>query len=73
MANLSEGNKTFIVVISKGLKMPTLDFKGKQYIYSHHHSVPFRELLIDAEKSLPDNVPSQAKPSQAKPSQAKLR
>ena len=33
--------------------MPTLDFKGKQYIYSHHHSVPFRELQVDAEKSLP--------------------
>lgn len=32
--------------------MPTLDFKGKQYIYSHHHSVPFRELEIDKKKSL---------------------
>jgi adenine-specific DNA-methyltransferase len=33
--------------------MPTLEFKGKQYIYSHHHSVPFRELLVDSKKSLP--------------------
>jgi adenine-specific DNA-methyltransferase len=33
--------------------MPTLDFKGKQFIYSHHHSVPFRELAIENEKSLP--------------------
>jgi len=33
--------------------MPTLDFKGKQFIYSHHHSVPFRELVVDDEKSLP--------------------
>jgi adenine-specific DNA-methyltransferase len=33
--------------------MPTLEFKGKQFIYSHHLSVPFRELRIDAEKSLP--------------------
>jgi len=33
--------------------MPTLDFKGKQYVYSHHLSVPFRELKIDTEKSLP--------------------
>lgn len=33
--------------------MPTLDFKGKQYIYSHHHSVPFRELLVNEKKSLP--------------------
>lgn len=32
--------------------MPTLEFKGKQYIYSHHHSVPFRELLVD-KKSMP--------------------
>jgi adenine-specific DNA-methyltransferase len=33
--------------------MPTLDFKGKQFVYSHHHSVPFRELEVDEEKSLP--------------------
>lgn len=33
--------------------MPTLDFKGKQFVYSHHLSVPFRELQVDAKKSLP--------------------
>jgi adenine-specific DNA-methyltransferase len=33
--------------------MPTLDFKGKQFVYSHHHSVPFRELEVDSAKSLP--------------------
>lgn len=33
--------------------MPTLEFKGKQFVYSHHLSVPFRELRVDAEKSLP--------------------
>jgi adenine-specific DNA-methyltransferase len=33
--------------------MPTLEFKGKQFVYSHHLSVPFRELKVDAEKSLP--------------------
>mgnify|MGYP003111674679 CR=1 FL=1 len=33
--------------------MPTLNFKGKPFVYSHHLSVPFRELKIDAEKSLP--------------------
>lgn len=33
--------------------MPTLEFKGKQFIYSHHLSVPFRELQVDAAKSLP--------------------
>ena len=33
--------------------MPTLDFKGKPFVYSHHLSVPFRELKIDAARSLP--------------------
>lgn len=33
--------------------MPTLEFKGKPFVYSHHLSVPFRELVIDAKKSLP--------------------
>ena len=33
--------------------MPTLDFKGKNYVYSHHLSVPFRDLKIDAKKSKP--------------------
>ncbi len=33
--------------------MPTLEFKGKQFVYSHHLSVPFRELKVDGGKSLP--------------------
>lgn len=33
--------------------MPSLEFKGKQFVYSHHLSVPFRELIVDAKKSLP--------------------
>lgn len=33
--------------------MPTLEFKGKQFVYSHHLSVPFRELEIEADNSLP--------------------
>lgn len=33
--------------------MPTLEFKGKQFVYSHHLSVPFRELRVDVAKSLP--------------------
>ncbi|MGO8837556.1 MAG: site-specific DNA-methyltransferase [Limisphaerales bacterium] len=33
--------------------MPTLEFKGKSFVYAHHLSVPFRELLIDAKKSWP--------------------
>ena len=32
--------------------MPTLEFKGKPFVYSHHLSVPFRELRIDGDKSL---------------------
>ena len=32
--------------------MPTLDFKGKQFIYGHHLTVPIRTLEIDANKSL---------------------
>ncbi len=36
----------------RGKTVPTLDFKGKPFVYSHHLSVPFRELTIDAGKSL---------------------
>ena len=31
--------------------MPTLDFKGKQHVYAHHLTVPYRPLVKDAEKS----------------------
>ncbi len=34
--------------------MPTLDFKGKQFVWSHHLSVPFRELRVVGELSLPE-------------------
>ena len=33
--------------------MPTLDFKGKQFVYAHHLTVPFRQLDIAAKKSMP--------------------
>ena len=33
--------------------MPTLEFKGKPFVYSHHLSVPFRELVVDPKKSYP--------------------
>lgn len=33
--------------------MPTLEFKGKQFVYSHHLGVPFRELRVEPDKSLP--------------------
>ena len=32
--------------------MPTLDFKGKQHIYAHHLTVPYRPLVPDADRSL---------------------
>lgn len=40
--------------------MPTLDFKGKSLVYSHHLTVPSRTLETDAKKSLPlkGNKPS---------------
>ncbi|TGN39791.1 site-specific DNA-methyltransferase [Marinobacter confluentis] len=33
--------------------MPTLEFKGKQFVYSHHLGVPFRELKVISDKSFP--------------------
>jgi adenine-specific DNA-methyltransferase len=33
--------------------MPTLEFKGKQFVYAHHLSVPFRQLEVDKSKSFP--------------------
>ena len=32
--------------------MPTLEFKGKNHIYAHHLTVPYRPLLLDRERSL---------------------
>ncbi len=32
--------------------MPTLDFKGKQHIYAHHLTIPYRPLIPDAARSL---------------------
>ena len=32
--------------------MPTLDFKGKQHIYAHHLTVPYRPLVPDSARSL---------------------
>ena len=40
--------------------MPTLDFKGKSLVYSHHLTIPSRTLEPDAKKSLP---PKGSKPS----------
>ena len=32
--------------------MPSLEFKGKQHIYAHHLTVPYRPLVVDPAKSL---------------------
>ena len=32
--------------------MPTLDFKGKNHIYAHHLTVPYRPLEVDASRSV---------------------
>lgn len=37
--------------------MPTLDFKGKQFIYGHHLTVPIRTLVPDGDKSLHTDYP----------------
>jgi adenine-specific DNA-methyltransferase len=31
--------------------MPTLEFKGKPFVYAHHLAVPYRTLEVDAAKS----------------------
>lgn len=33
--------------------MPTLDFKGKQFVCAHHLTVSFTQLNVDAKKSIP--------------------
>ena len=32
--------------------MPSLEFKGKQHIYAHHLTVPYRPLVPDPNRSL---------------------
>lgn len=32
--------------------MPGLHFKGKEFVYNHHLSVPYRPLVPDADKSV---------------------
>ena len=36
--------------------MPTLEFKGKQHVYAHHLTVPYRPLVPDFDKSHGDNA-----------------
>ena len=37
--------------------MPTLNFKGKSAVYSHHLGAPYRSLEIDAKRSMPWKAP----------------
>ena|ERR1700687_2977079 len=32
--------------------MPELQFKGKEFVYNHHLTVPYRPLVMDASKSI---------------------
>lgn len=34
--------------------MPELQFRGKEFVYNHHLTVPFRPLKMHADKSVPD-------------------
>ena len=34
--------------------MPSLEFKGKQHVYAHHLTVPYRALTPDPDKSAGD-------------------
>ena len=36
----------------KKITMSELSFKGKEFVYNHHLSVPFRPLVMDAEKGI---------------------
>ena len=49
LVHLDGRHFAFVLIL---LIMPTLDFKGKQHIYAHHLTVPYRPLVPDAEKSL---------------------
>ena len=31
--------------------MPEIVFKGKEYVYNHHLTVPYRPLVVDAAKA----------------------
>ncbi|MDM7856807.1 hypothetical protein [Thiopseudomonas acetoxidans] len=42
-----------VLLLKQEFLMPKLEFKGKQFVYSHHLGVPFRELQVVPEKSLP--------------------
>ena len=42
--------------------MPTLDFKGKQHIYAHHLTVPYRPLVPDSVRSLGPDIRSTPPP-----------
>ena len=42
--------------------MPTLDFKGKQHIYAHHLTVPYRPLVPDPVRSLDPDIRSTPPP-----------
>ena len=59
LVDLNKNLRKIPVRYPKGTRMPTLDFKGKQFIYGHHLTVPVRTLKINKDRSLTDdNDPS---------------
>ncbi len=42
--------------------MPTLDFKGKNHIYAHHLTVPYRPLKLDKSRSILTPTPTPLSP-----------
>ena len=52
--------------------MPSLEFKGKQHIYAHHLTVPYRPLVPDPEKSYPSKSDRAQGSSSDQPSDGNL-
>ena len=46
----------FRPLIERNSSMPTLDFKGKSFVYNHHLAVKYHQLIPEPELSLTDNI-----------------
>jgi hypothetical protein len=40
--------------------MPEIQFKGKEFVYNHHLTVPYRPLIAVPEKSIPSSMDEKA-------------
>jgi hypothetical protein len=41
-----------LTLIATHSAMPEIVFKGKEYVYNHHLTVPYRPLVVDAAKGI---------------------